>query len=911
MKFIYSVLIVAATFFSTNQLKAQLVNGCGFLQQNRLEIGIANNGAYGTPENSPIGYHPNNSPLFATTYNPVTTAYIQHTTAIGFVADWDSNGWAVGTPPYFGDYFLPGTPQEGWSIEVGGVRCDAYSSEYQTNGTTGFTGTLTGTNQYVTTAGGVTTSLWSGSFGNLNIKQTTVVKQNKLYFIGNVKFYNTGGTPLNNVYYMRTLDPDNDVSISGNFSTTNVITYALPNPGNKTLVGCTAVTDTNAYLGLGTIDCRSKPFICDFGLFPPTDSLGYIFSGTHPDLTYTGTLVQDVGVGVVWKLDNIAPGDSTELNFAYILNEASLDEALDAIKPKWMNNSNLYQSNDTIFACANTVVPVSIVNGDNLSWTWSSTAPLSNTTGTSNNVTFGNTPVQVTAIGTGICVDTITFYLAVGASVTTTINAGICSGNAYVFNGVSYTAAGTYHDTVTTASGCDSIVTLNLTVGANTSSTINTSICQGIGYLFNGNLLTTAGTYYDTLTNSVGCDSLVILNLLVGTTTYGTINVDICQGQSYLFNGIYQTTAGTYLDTILNTNGCDSILTLNLAIKTQPVANFISDKIQICNSDSILFTYTGTTDPLNIYSYNFDAGSVILNGVGIGPYRVKWNSSGTKTITLTVTLNGCVSVPVSKTIDVIQTPSVLAIYDSSICIDGTANIEAQTAAISPNYIWNLNGANLVSGSTSTAGPLTLSWGSTGTKIVTIQCDNLGCFSNIDTAFIEVHELPTANIISKDNKLVYCETDEVHLSTDFIANSNYAWTPLENFIRYDYNDATMIIYDTTLVSTKVTTSYGCTATDTLTLFTDPCDQYFIPNSFTPNGDGRNDVFHVVGLHNAHVETVIYNRWGNKVFESDDVNFGWNGFYKGVRAETGVYFYYIRITFATGISVIEKGDITLFR
>ena len=101
---------------------AQLVNGCGFLQQNRLEIGIANNGAYGTPENSPVGYHPNNNPLFANTYNPVTGTYIQNTTALGFVADYDSNGWTAGTPPYFGDYFLPGTPQEGWAVEVGVAR---------------------------------------------------------------------------------------------------------------------------------------------------------------------------------------------------------------------------------------------------------------------------------------------------------------------------------------------------------------------------------------------------------------------------------------------------------------------------------------------------------------------------------------------------------------------------------------------------------------------------------------------------------------------------------------------------------------------------------------------------------------------------------------------------------------------
>ncbi|MEN9339507.1 MAG: hypothetical protein RIQ62_819 [Bacteroidota bacterium] len=907
---ILSYLLLILFVCSAAKMQAQLVNGCGFLQQNRLEIGIANNGAYGTPENCPLGYHPNNNPIFANTYNPATGAYMQHATALGFVADWDSNGWAVGTPPYFGDYFLPGTPQEGWSIEVGGIRCDAFSSEYQTSGTTGFVGTLSGTNQYVTTAAGATTSLWTGSMGNLQIKQLTRVKQNKLYFTTNVKLYNTGGTPLSNVYYMRTLDPDNDVSISNNFSTTNVITYALPNPGNKTLVGCTAVIDTNAYLGLGTIDCRSKAFINNFGLFPPTDTLGYLFSGTHPDLVYTGTLQQDVGVGIVWQLGNILPGDSTELNFAYILNEASLDEALDEIKPKWLNNSNLYQSNDTIYACANTVVPVSIVNGENLSWTWSSSAPLSGNTGISNSVTFGTSPVQVTAVGTGICVDTITFYLAPASFITTTINAGICSGNAFTFNGVSYTTAGVYHDTVTTPSGCDSIVTLNLTVGANSFHTINASACQGLGYLFNGNILTVSGTYFDTLMNAAGCDSIITLNLTIGTTTTGTKTVSICAGDTYLFNGVYLSTAGTYLDTLVNSNGCDSILTLTLSVKPLPVGSFTVDKLQICNSDSVQVSYTGTLVPGYIYTYNF-SGGVVLSGSGSGPYRVKWNSSGTKTITLSITFNGCNSIPFSQNVNVIQTPDVIAIYDSSICLDGTAQITAQTASPNPSYLWNLNGANLINGSTSNAGPLTLSWNTTGVKMITIQCDNQGCFSNIDTAYITVHELPTANIVSLDNTNTYCETDEVHLSTDFIADGSYSWTPLANFIHYDFNNATLIIYDTILVSTRVMTSFGCIATDTMSLYTTACEDYFIPNSFTPNNDGHNDYFHVVGLHeNAHVDMNVYNRWGNLVYQGEATQ-GWDGRYKGKAAESGVYFYYLKITFPTGKTVIEKGDLTLLR
>ena len=554
-------------FIATHILsKAQLVNGCGFMQQNRLEVGVANNGAYGTPEDAPTGYHTNNNPVFATVFNPATGTYLMRPNALGFVADYDTNGWNIGTPPYFGDYFLPGTPQEGWSVEVNGVRCDAFSNEFQLNATTGFTGGLTGTNQSVNTTAPVTSSIWEGNVGALNIKQTTTLKRDKLYFTGHVKFKNTGATTLQNVYYMRTLDPDNDVSTTGNFNTINDLTYQMPNSEKKTLIGALSTIDTNAYLGLGTIDCRSKGFICNFGLFPPTDSLSYLYSG-HPDLTYTGTITQDVGVGLVYNLGDIAPGDSTELYFTYILRKSSLDEALDEIKPQYFNNGNLYGANDTIYACANTVVPVSIVNGSSLNWIWTSTAPLSNTSGTSNNITFGNTAVQVTAIGTGICNDTISFYLDVTNTIISTINASICNGTGYTYNGVTYTLSGIYNDTVSTSSSCDTIVTLNLNAGLNTSDSISVRLCGATQvYNFNGNTYSLTGIYFDTLINSVGCDSLVILDLIVGSNSSSTINVQICQGQTYFFNGSLLNSTGIYTSLITNSSGCDSIIILNLTV---------------------------------------------------------------------------------------------------------------------------------------------------------------------------------------------------------------------------------------------------------------------------------------------------------------------------------------------------------
>ncbi len=88
-------------------------------------------------------------------------------------------------------------------------------------------------------------------------------------------------------------------------------------------------------------------------------------------------------------------------------------------------------------------------------------------------------------------------------------------------------------------------------------------------------------------------------------------------------------------------------------------------------------------------------------------------------------------------------------------------------------------------------------------------------------------------------------------------------------------------------------------------------FFIPNIFTPNGDGLNDVFRVIGK-NIHVNLFsIYDRYGQLLFQTDDLATGWNGDYKGVQCDVGTYFYLIHYSDAEGNGKIEKGDVTIMR
>jgi len=173
-----------------------------------------------------------------------------------------------------------------------------------------------------------------------------------------------------------------------------------------------------------------------------------------------------------------------------------------------------------------------------------------------------------------------------------TINQTICEGTSYDFYGTILTIAGTYTDTIFVTSDCDTIVTLNLDVLPYSTKTINETICEGTSYDFYGTILTIAGTYTDTIFVTSGCDTIVTLNLDVLPYQTKTINDTICNGESYDFYGTVLTTAGTYTDTIFVTSGCDTIVTLNLDVLPYQTKT-INDTI--CNGESYDFYGTVLT----------------------------------------------------------------------------------------------------------------------------------------------------------------------------------------------------------------------------------------------------------------------------------------------------------------------------
>ena len=164
------------------------------------------------------------------------------------------------------------------------------------------------------------------------------------------------------------------------------------------------------------------------------------------------------------------------------------------------------------------------------------------------------------------CDSIITLNLTVNPVFNDTITASICDGTIYAENGFIANEAGTYTQSLQTINGCDSIITLTLTVNPLADTTITSSICDGTNYTENGFDVSEAGVHTLNLQTVKGCDSIVTLNLIVKPVYNYTIMASIREGEIYNMNGFNESEAGTYTNTLQAENGCDSVITLELTV---------------------------------------------------------------------------------------------------------------------------------------------------------------------------------------------------------------------------------------------------------------------------------------------------------------------------------------------------------
>jgi gliding motility-associated-like protein len=101
-------------------------------------------------------------------------------------------------------------------------------------------------------------------------------------------------------------------------------------------------------------------------------------------------------------------------------------------------------------------------------------------------------------------------------------------------------------------------------------------------------------------------------------------------------------------------------------------------------------------------------------------------------------------------------------------------------------------------------------------------------------------------------------------------------------------------------------------DTVTIYVlDYSSTIYIPNTFSPNGDNKNDVLYVRGLGIIEMDLFIFDRWGEKVFFSNSQQTGWDGSYEGKMMNPGVFVYYLKVKTADNKIIEKKGNITIIK
>ncbi|MBK9421570.1 MAG: PKD domain-containing protein [Flavobacteriales bacterium] len=528
-------------------------------------------------------------------------------------------------------------------------------------------------------------------------------------------------------------------------------------------------------------------------------------------------------------------------------------------------------------------------------------------------------------------------------------------------------AAGNYTVHVTDAFGCDTTATVTvaepptLTVsasgsaptcngGANGTATVTvTGGTPGYGIVWGGNtggqVSTTAtglqsGTYSATVTDSKGCVAQATATLLAPPAITLTAQVPdtVCVNAPVQLTA--QSSGGTGVLSVVWA-GIGTGNTIQHAFSaSQNVQVTVTDQAGCSGPTLSLPVYVLNLQQATLNTYGdtaFCAGGTAALGAfvtgypgtltytwpqlaasGTGPFHVTATHDSVLHVTVTDacanTLNGQVHIRV-------EIPPVVVLPDliAEGCAPLTAHFPAGLANVPVNWNWNFG-----DGTTSTAmTPVHLYNAGEYTVSVTVTTP-LGCTAtSVNTGMVHSYSAPTAEFSASP---FHTDADHPDVQfTDLSAGQPTAW----NWQFGDNSTSNLQNPLHTFTSTGaflavlyVTNEHGCTSEISHTVQVDPIYDITIPNAFSPNPNGgsggsydpndlSNDVFYPFIRFVKDFRMRVFNRWGELVFESDDIKRGWDGWYKGRPSQQDVYAYQVWVRFLDGKEITRLGDITLFR
>ncbi|MCB0651303.1 MAG: gliding motility-associated C-terminal domain-containing protein [Saprospiraceae bacterium] len=371
------------------------------------------------------------------------------------------------------------------------------------------------------------------------------------------------------------------------------------------------------------------------------------------------------------------------------------------------------------------------------------------------------------------------------------------------------------------------------------------------------------------------------------------------------------TQPGLYVLTVLNTeNGCEDtdevMVTQDIAA---PIANAGADQEIDCHSESVTINASGTSTGSNIvFTWSYGG-----SPIGENSLIFEVSAPGVYTLNVENEDNGCsAQSQVLVTLDAAAPTGILAEFDSPTCFgdaDGSIVISGVMGGSSP-YLYSINGSPF------TASPSYQ--GLTGGVYNLVVQDVAGC------------EYEQELLLEDGNDLQLDLGEDIYINlgddaaVDAILNVDPAelmsivWEAPGVVDCGDCLSFTVQPLTTTNYSITITDDNGCAQTEEITIFVNRPHEVFIPNVFSPNGDGNNDILTILGgkdIEKIH-SFLIFNRWGENVFEvydfpPNDSGFGWNGYDRGKVYNAQVFTYFAEVEFIDGEVVLFQGDVTLMR
>jgi len=305
-----------------------------------------------------------------------------------------------------------------------------------------------------------------------------------------------------------------------------------------------------------------------------------------------------------------------------------------------------------------------------------------------------------------------------------------------------------------------------------------------------------------------------------------------------------------------------------------------------------------------------------VNGVNITNATAdtfSYSPDNNDTITCEMVGNGgCSSVTVISlpvVIHVQPAPAASFTLANKACVNDTVIAVADTP-LNIAYQWNFDGATVINGSG--PGPYELVWNTAGNHTVSLQAGQGSC-----TAFagrnIVIAALPSLHLTTANNTVCAGDTISIVANTDNGNQLHWLGNNLYTFTDTNANEANVVPAQACTVIAKATNVDGCSVTKGIDIaIAEHCCVLSMPNAFSPNSDGLNDVFRPVGKHFNIESFQIFNRWGQLIYTGYNQSSGWNGSYKGKVQDAGTYFYEIRYRCTSANETwSKKGDVTLVR